>query len=220
MITLQDVLNLPDVHVYIEKADECLKSIGYTEHSHQHVGVVMDRAASILTALGYPERMVELGRIAACLHDVGNIVNRHDHAQSSALMAFRLLDQLGMPADEISDVVCAIGNHDESTGLPINPLAAALIISDKTDVRQNRVRMPVLRVDDIHDRVNGSVIETHFDIDASSRVITLQLTIDTDQCPVMEYFEIFLTRMRLCQRAAKYLNCQFRLMINGATMLS
>lgn len=219
MITIQDVKALPDVDIYIRKADECLKSIGYTEHCYQHVHTVMERASSILNALGYSERLVELVRIAACLHDIGNIVNRHDHAQTSAIMAFRLLDKLGMDPAEISDVVCAIGNHDESTGLPINALAAALIIGDKTDVRKNRVRTPVLRVNDIHDRVNGSVVETSFEIEKDSHVITLKLTIDTNQCSVMEYFKIFLNRMQLCQNAAHYLKCQFKLMINGAMML-
>ena len=219
IITLDDVKALPEMQIYIQKEDDCLKSIGYTEHFFQHVTTVLTRAASILEMLGYPARIVELARIAGYMHDMGNIVNRHDHAHTSAIMAFHILRDMGMPADEIADVICAIGNHDEATGLPINPIAAAIIIGDKTDVRSNRVRMPRLRENDIHDRVNGAVERALFRLDRENRTITLALTIDTEQCPVLEYFEIFLGRMQMCQRAAKFLQCQFKLVINEGLML-
>ena len=219
-ITLDDVKSLKEMQVYIQKEDDCLKSIGYTEHCFQHITTVLERAASILDMLDYPQRTVELARIAGYMHDMGNIVNRHDHAQSSAIMAFYILRDMGMDADEISDVICAIGNHDESTGLPINPIAAAIQIGDKTDVRSNRVRMPRLRENDIHDRVNGAVEKAEFSLDKPTKTVTLSLTIDIDQCPVLEYFQIFLGRMQMCQKAAKYLQCQFKLVINGAVMLS
>ncbi len=219
MITLEDLKAHPEMRVYIQKEDECLKSIGYTEHSFQHVTTVLERASDILKMLDYPERTVELARIAGYMHDIGNIVNRHDHAHSSAIMAFYILRDMGMDPEEISDVICAIGNHDEATGLPINPIAAAIIIGDKTDVRSNRVRWPLLRENDIHDRVNGAVEKAVFTLDHDARTVTLSLTIDTEQCPVLEYFQIFLGRMQMCQRAAKYLKCRFRLVINEGLML-
>ena len=218
-ITLADIRALPEMQIYIQKEDDCLRSIGYTEHCFQHVTIVLERASSILKMLDYPERTIELARIAGYMHDIGNIVNRHDHAHSSAIMAFYMLRDLGMPPEEIADVVCAIGNHDEATGLPINPIAAAIIIGDKTDVRSNRVRMPRLRENDIHDRVNGAVENAVFTLDHDTRTVTLSLTIDTEQCPVLEYFEIFLGRMQMCQRAAKYLQCRFKLVINDGLML-
>lgn len=218
-ITLADIRALPEMQIYIQKEDDCLRSIGYTEHCFQHVTIVLERASSILKMLDYPERTIELACIAGYMHDIGNIVNRHDHAHSSAIMAFYMLRDLGMPPEEIADVICAIGNHDEATGLPINPIAAAIIIGDKTDVRSNRVRMPRLRENDIHDRVNGAVENAVFTLDHDTRTVTLSLTIDTEQCPVLEYFEIFLGRMQMCQRAAKYLQCRFKLVINDGLML-
>lgn len=219
VITLADIKALPEMQVYIQKEDDSLRSIGYTEHCFEHVAIVSDRASSILKMLDYPERTIELARIAGYMHDIGNIVNRNDHAHSGAIMAFYILRDLGMPPEEIADVVCAIGNHDEGTGLPINPIAAAIIIGDKTDVRSNRVRMPLLRENDIHDRVNGAVEKAMFLLDHDLRTVTLSLTIDTDQCPVLEYFQIFLGRMKMCQRAAAYLQCQFKLVINEGLML-
>lgn len=218
-VSYEMVRSLDEAHTLIEKADASLRAIGYTEHSYQHVTTVLERAAAILTMLDYPERTVELVRIAGYLHDIGNVANRCNHAQMSAMMAYHLLDRLGMPVDEICDVVTAIGNHDESTGLPITPMAAAIIIGDKTDVRRNRVRYPVLRVNDIHDRVNGAVDDADFYLSREEKTITLSLRIDTEQCAVLEYFEIFLNRMLLCQKAAKALGCAFKLLINGALMM-
>lgn len=219
VVTLRELQASEEIRTYIVKADDCLRAIGYTEHCFEHVTMVMRRAAAVLEMLESPPREVELARIAGLLHDVGNIVNRHDHAHSSATIAFCLLDKRGMPAPEIADVVCAIGNHDEDTGMPINRLAAAIILGDKTDVRRNRVRSPLLRENDIHDRVNGAVDEADFSLEKESRTITLALTINTELCSVLEYFQIFLGRMQLCRNAASYLGCQFRLVINGAVMM-
>ena len=218
MITWQDVVSDKAVQTYIKKADESLIALGYTEHSFTHVGRVAQVAGEILTTLGYPEREVELARIAGYLHDIGNVVNRVDHAQSGALMAFRILDRMGMDAEEISTVITAIGNHDESTAFPVNAVAAALILADKTDVRSSRVRNHDFSTFDIHDRVNYSAKESHVTIEKDS-YIELNLTIDTSICAVMDYFEIFIERMVLCRKAAERLSLKFRLVINGQTIL-
>ncbi|MCI6636375.1 MAG: HD domain-containing protein [Clostridiales bacterium] len=219
MLSYETIRQNENIRTYIRKADESLRALGYTEHSFAHVTKVAETAGEILSTFGYSTHDVELVKIAGYLHDIGNNVNRCDHAQSGALMAYAILTQMGMPAGEVLDVVCAIGNHDESTGLPINPLAAAIIIGDKTDVRKNRVRTPLLRENDIHDRVNGAVDEAEFLLDRDTHTITLSLHIDTAQCSVIEYFQIFLTRMQMCRRAADSLGCPFRLMINGAVMM-
>lgn len=218
MVTWQDVVNDEAVKTYIKKADESLIALGYTEHSFTHVGRVAQVAGEILTTLGYPAREVELAKIAGYLHDIGNVVNRTDHAQSGAIMAFRILDRMGMEADEISTVITAIGNHDESTAFPVNAVAAALILADKTDVRFSRVRNHDFATFDIHDRVNYSVKESYVTIEKDAH-IELNLTIDTSVCAVMDYFEIFINRMVLCRKAAEKLDLKFRLVINGQTIL-
>ena len=216
MITFETIRNNQDIKTYISRADESLKALGYTEHSFAHVGKVSENAAYILTALGYDERTVELARIAGYLHDIGNLVNRVDHSQSGAVMAFRILDNLGMPADEIATIVTAIGNHDEGTGVPVNPVAAALIIADKSDVRRTRVRKNLdMSAFDIHDRVNYSVWESSLTIPEGNKEIRLDLKIDTEISSLMSYFEIFLERMMLCRRAADKLGLKFTLVING-----
>ncbi len=220
-LTFEQVRDNEEIKTYIRKADESLKAIGYTEHSFAHVVKTAHQAAEILTALHYPARTVELARIAGYMHDIGNVINRKDHAQSGAVMSFRILDKLGMEADELATVVCAIGNHDEGTGAPVNEVAAALILADKSDVRRSRVRPddhPALG-GDIHDRVNYSVEDSRMDLEVDSGQITLTLAIDTEYCAVMDYFEIFLGRMMLCRRAAEYLGLKFRLVINGAALL-
>jgi len=218
MITWQDVVKDEAVRTYIKKADESLTALGYTEHSFTHVGRVAQVAGEILETLGFPEREIELAKIAGYLHDIGNVINRADHAQSGALMAFRILDRLGMEAGEISTVITAIGNHDESTAFPVNPVAAALILADKTDVRYSRVRNTDFATFDIHDRVNYSVKESEVLVEKDSH-ITLNLTIDTTVCAVMDYFEIFMNRMILCRKAAEKLSLAFRLVINGQRIL-
>ncbi len=218
MVTWNDVVNDHAVKTYIKKADESLIALGYTEHSFPHVGKVAELAGRILETLGFPAREVELAKIAGYLHDIGNVVNRVDHAQSGAVMAFRILDRLGMDPEEISTVITAIGNHDESTAFPVNPVAAALILADKTDVRYTRVRNHDSSTFDIHDRVNYSVKNSEVTVAAGDH-IELNLTIDTTECAVMDYFEIFMGRMLLCRKAAEKLSLNFWLVINGQRVL-
>lgn len=217
-ITYQDVIKEQAVKTYIKKADESLLALGYTEHSFAHVGKVAQEAARILITLGYSEREAELARIAGYLHDIGNVINRVDHAQSGAVMAFRILDKMGADPEDIATIITAIGNHDESTAFPVNAVAAALILADKTDVRSSRVRNADFATFDIHDRVNYSVKEAHVRIEKDA-YIELVLTIDTSVCAVMDYFEIFLNRMILCRKAAEKLGLAFRLMINDQQIM-
>lgn len=212
-ITFQDVLEEPSIRTYIQKADESLLALGYTEHSFVHVRKVAEEAADILLTLGCSEREAELARIAGYLHDIGNVINRVDHAQSGAVMAFRILDKMGAEPEDIATIITAIGNHDENTAFPVNAVAAALILADKTDVRYTRVRNADFATFDIHDRVNYSVKEAHVKIE-KEKFIELVLTIDTTVCAVMDYFEIFLNRMILCRKAAEKLGLAFRLTIN------
>lgn len=216
-IKFKDVRANEDIKAYISKADESLTALGFTEHSFPHVLKVASVAKEILETLGYSDHEVELAQIAGYLHDIGNVVNRIDHAQSGAMMAFRLLDRMNMPAADIATIVTAIGNHDESTAFPVNPVAAALIIADKTDVRRSRVRNRSTIQFDIHDRVNYSV--TKSEVLVTDKNICLDLEIDTDVCNLMEYFEIFLSRMMLCKKAAETLSVSFSLVINGQKMM-
>ena len=215
-ITIEQIKNDPSIKSYIEKADESLVSLGYTEHSYAHVGKVATDAKRILLTLGYSEREAELAEIAGYLHDIGNIINRIDHAQSGAIMAFRILDKMGADPDEVATIITAIGNHDEGTAFPVNAVAAALILADKTDVRASRVRNTNFQSFDIHDRVNYAVKRSALEI--AQDEITLDLDIDISVSPVMEYFEIFLNRMLLCRKAAEKLSCRFCLKINGQKM--
>ncbi len=219
IVTYKYIKQNPDIMEYIRRADQALEALGYTEHSFPHVERVAATSAMILETLGYDERTVELARIASIMHDIGNVINRVDHAQSGAVMAFRLLDCLSMPAGEICSVISAIGNHDEGTGQPLDPISAALIIGDKTDVRRSRVRNTDLLTFDIHDRVNYAVevSKVHFSDDNKS--IILELQIDTEISSVLEYFEIFMKRMLLCRRASEYLGVNFEMMINGSKIL-
>lgn len=205
------------VQVYIRQADAALEALGFTEHSFPHVTRVATVAADILEKLGYPERTVELAKIAGYLHDIGNVVNRTDHSQSGAVMAFRILDRMEFPPEEIATIVSAIGNHDEGTGVPVNPVAAALIIADKSDVRRSRVRDQKTVTTDIHDRVNYATLKSDLLLEGDS--LTLDIRVDTAVSSVSEYFEIFLKRMLLCRKAAQTLNLQFHLRINDQTMM-
>ena len=216
MVTYETVRQNADIQEYIHQADKALEAIGFTEHALPHGTKAAVVAAMILTELGYDERTVELAKIAAHLHDIGNVVNRVDHAQSGAVLAFRLLDKMGMEAREIALVIGAIGNHDEKTAFPVNPVAAALILADKMDVRANRVRPKARAAFDIHDRVNYSV-KKH-EVTLTDKEICLTLAIDTEVCAVIEYFEIFMDRMLLCRRAAEKLGLHFALVINGQRM--
>ena len=219
MITLNDVRNNPAVKEYISRADQSLNALGYTEHSFAHVGKVVSSAEYILKTLGYSQRDIELASIAAYLHDIGNLVNRADHSQTGAIMAFRILDNMGMDPSDIATIITAIGNHDEGTGVAVNPTAAALIIADKTDVRRSRVRNNDVSAFDIHDRVNYSVVASKLFINEEKDVITLALTIETKYSSVMEYFEIFLERMIMCRKAAAFLGLRFSLSVNGQILL-
>jgi metal-dependent HD superfamily phosphatase/phosphodiesterase len=218
-MTYQDIKNNDEINTYIRQADQSLSALGYTEHSFAHVTLVAEKAGYILSTLGYPDRTVELVMIAGYLHDIGNIVNRVEHSQSGAIIAFRILDHLGFPPDEIGQIVTAIGNHDEGTGVPVSELAAALILADKSDVRRNRVRNQDASAFDIHDRVNYSVTRSELKINEAHTLIKLKLSVDTHYSSVMDYFEIFLQRMVLCRKAAEKLGLQFKLMINEQQLI-
>lgn len=214
MLTYEEVKKNESIRTYIKAADASLIALGYTEHSFAHVEKVANDAARILMATGHDAHTVELAKIAAFMHDIGNLVNRSEHSQSGAVMAFRILDNMNMPACDIATVVTAIGNHDEGTGVPVNAVSAALILADKADVRRSRVRNSDFTSFDIHDRVNYSVEESVLDIDSERREIRLNLRIDTKISSLMDYFEIFLVRMTLCRRAAEKLGLSFKLRIN------
>ncbi len=218
MITPRTIKENPQILTYIRRADETLAAMGFTEHSTAHVCRVAHLAEKILSSLHYPERTCQLAWIAGYMHDIGNVINRIDHAQSGAVMAFRILDNLGMDADEIATICSAIGNHDEHTAYPVNAVAAALILADKTDVRRSRVRTKDPAQFDIHDRVNYAVEKAATTLTEDGAVL-LELTIDTKISPVIDYFEIFMGRMLLCRKAADRLGLAFRLVVNGQSVL-
>lgn len=218
-VTFEEIWKSEEVNAYIKNGNDNLGVIGFTEHGLAHAKRSSDVARQILQSLGYDARTCELAAIAGYMHDIGNVVNRSDHAQSGALMAFTILNKLQMDPAEIALVVAAIGNHDEGTAAAVNPIAAALILSDKSDVRRSRVRDKGTVAADIHDRVNYAVERSAMEIDSENRTAVLNIVIDTTICPVMEYFEIFLTRMVLCRQAAQFLNLQFELIINDTRLL-
>lgn len=219
MMTYEQLRENEKIKTYILGADDSLKAMGYTEHNFAHVTKAAHTAAYILEDLGYDEHTVELAKIAGYLHDIGNLVNRVDHSQSGALMAFRILDKLDFEAKDIAVIVSAIGNHDEGTGVAVNPVAAALILADKSDVRRSRVRNTDFTRFDIHDRVNYSVVKSELELCDNNEAIKLSLEIDTTISPVMDYFEIFLGRMSMCRRAAESLGLKFKLVINGQSLI-
>ena len=219
MVTYEMLRSNAAINTYITRADESLSALGFTEHSFPHVCGVANTAENILRTLGHSEHDIELAKIAAYLHDIGNLVNRTDHSQSGALMAFRILDRMDMEPEDVATVVTAIGNHDEGVGVPVNAVAAALILADKSDVRRNRVRNQDPSTFDIHDRVNYSVEKYQLLILPEERVARLQLTIDTKFSSVMDFFEIFMKRMMLCRRAAERLGLTFQLMINEQQLI-
>ncbi|MBP2018250.1 metal-dependent HD superfamily phosphatase/phosphodiesterase [Symbiobacterium terraclitae] len=219
VVTFEQVRRDPEVHAYIVKANEMLSAIGFTEHGLRHVGLVAQRAMGLMAELERPERMRELAGIAALLHDIGNIVNRHDHGQTSALLAHSILSRMGMPPDEIAIVMSAIGNHEEEVGNPVHDVSAALILADKSDVHRTRVYNRDVATFDIHDRVNYAVTSSELHAFHDQKVIRLSLVVDTSIIAIMEYFEIFLTRMIMCRRAAELLGCRFELVINENRLL-
>jgi metal-dependent HD superfamily phosphatase/phosphodiesterase len=218
-ITIEDVKANEKVNTYIRRADESLTALGFTEHSFPHVGLVSRTARMILETLGYPEEDARNAEIAGYLHDIGNVVNRVDHAQSGAMMAYRLLDEMGADPEDVATIITAIGNHDEGTAFPVNPVAAALILADKSDVRRTRVRNPAASSFDIHDRVNYAVGKSSIKINEDKTEIILRLEIDTSVSAVTEYFEIFIGRMILCRKAAEKLGLRFVLRINGQKLM-
>ena len=218
-MTYEQVKKDHAVQVYITQADASMEALGFTEHSFPHVTRVSDMAGELLETMGYPQRTVELARIAGYLHDIGNVVNRSDHSQSGAVMAFRILDRMDFPPEEIATIVTAIGNHDEGTGVPVNAVAAALIIADKSDVRRSRVRDKADIALDIHDRVNYSVTDSRLTINEDKTELVLDLTVDTTVSGIMEYFEIFMKRMLMCRKAANKLGLTFRVTINGQSLI-
>jgi uncharacterized protein len=219
VITYEDVKNNKEIRAYINSADKILGIAGYTKHDVGHVAKVAETAAYILKELNYEERDIELAKIAGITHDIGNMINRHEHAQTGALLAFQILRDMGMSPEEIFIVTSAIGNHDEGTGQPISVVSAALILGDKVDVRRSRVRNNDFASFDIHDRVNYAVEKADIHVNKNDKCIQLELTIDTKICSLMEYFEIFLNRMMLCRKAADFLESRFELVMNGTKVL-
>ena len=219
MLTYYDITKNESIKTYIVRADESLGALGFTEHSFAHVMLVAETAGYILKTMGHDDRTVELGKIAGYLHDIGNLVNRKDHAQSGAVMAWSILNDMKFDPAEMATIVTAIGNHDEGTGVPVNTVAAAMILADKSDVRRSRVRNMDISKFDIHDRVNYSVIESSLTINDEKTSVTLELTVDTEFGSVMDYFEIFLSRMILCRKAAEKLGLQFKLVINDQPLI-
>ena len=219
MITLKDIKENPEVDALIRGAQKQLNALGYTEHGHRHISIVSKRAGDILEKLGYPERTVELARIAGYMHDIGNCVNRVDHAHSGAILAYNILKDMGMSVDERTEIMMAIGNHDENTGSAISDISAAIILADKSDVHRDRVVNKNLSTFDIHDRVNYAVTNAKLDLDKKERKIMLNLSIDTKICPVLDYFEIFMDRTMMSKYAAKFLKIWFEFIINDTKLL-
>ncbi len=219
MITLEQVKKNEEVQELIAGAQRQMNAIGYTEHSFRHISIVSNRAGKILEALGYPEERIELVKIAGYLHDIGNCVNRVDHAHTGAVLAYQILKDMGMNTKDRTEIMMAIGNHDEQTGTAVNDISAALILADKSDAHRDRVVNTNMSTFDKHDKVNYAVTNSEFKIDSKTRVATLELTIDTEICPVLDYFEIFMDRTMMSKYAAKYLNIWFELIINGTKLL-
>ena len=219
MLTYEQITNSEAIKTYIIRADESLGALGFTEHSFTHVLHVAEMAGYILQTMGYDARTVELAKIAGYLHDIGNLVNRKDHSQSGAVMAWSILNDMGCDPAEVATIVTAIGNHDEGTGVPVNAVAAAMILADKADVRRSRVRNKDISAFDVHDRVNYSVKKSTLKINEDKTLVKLKLTIDTKYGSVMEYFEIFMQRMILCRKAAERLGLQFKLIINEQPLI-
>jgi metal-dependent HD superfamily phosphatase/phosphodiesterase len=215
LITLKEVKANPKVRKLIDGANEVMKAMGYTEHGHRHVGVVTGIVGYIMENLGSPAREIELAQIGAYMHDIGNVVNRINHPMIGATIAFTILNEMGMDAAEIAPILGAIGNHEELEGIPVSTMSAAIIIADKSDVHFSRVQNPILESFDIHDRVNYAVQKSRVEMVPDDKTIQLTLEIDTTQATVMEYFEIFLSRMVMCRRAADMIGYRFKLSVNG-----
>jgi len=219
VITFEDVKKNEEVQSLINTAQEQLDAIGYTEHSNRHINIVANRCGEILKILGYDEHTIELGKIASYLHDIGNAINRKDHAHSGAILAYQILKEMGMPVEDRTQIIMAIGNHDEETGTAVSTISAALILADKSDVHRSRVTNTNMATFDIHDRVNYAVTDAKLEVNAKERKITLRLSIDTEICPVLNYFQIFMERTMMSKYAAKFLNVWYELVINDTKLL-
>lgn len=219
MITLEDVKKNEELNELIVGSQKQLNALGYTEHSIRHISIVSNRAAQILETLGYPEDRIELAKIAGYMHDIGNCVNRVDHAHSGAILAYNILKDMGMDVKSRTEIMIAIGNHDEQTGTAVSDISAALILADKSDVHRDRVVNQNMSTFDKHDKVNYAVTKAEFKLDKEKRIVTLDLTIDTKICAVLDYFEIFMDRTMMSKYAAKYLDMWFELIINGTKLL-
>jgi len=219
LVKLEDIKNNKLINDFIKSSDDYLGVLGYTEHGFRHVTFVSDTAKYILEKLGYDERTCELAAIAGYIHDIGNVINRKEHGQSSAVIAMEFLDNLGFPAEEIAKIISAIGNHEEEVGEPVNEVSAALILADKSDVHKNRVRNPKMISFDIHDRVNYAVEKSIVEVFVDKKIISVKLSIDTKISQIIEYFEIFMPRIVICRRAANYFGCNYELVINGQKVL-
>ena len=218
-LTYKQIRKNQEINILLERGNEVLGSLGYTDHSAAHAAKVADTAGQILEKLGYSSREAELSRIAGYMHDIGNSVNRCDHAHTGAVLGWQILRELGMPLKETAVIMSAVGNHDEKTGTAVDPISAALILADKTDVRRNRVRNKVKASFDAHDRVNYAVLSSSLVIQKEKKVIQMELELDDSMCSVMDYFEIFMGRMLLCRKAAEKLGLQFKLMINEQQLI-
>ncbi len=218
-ITVEDLKKDHEISVYLACSTKYLGHLGFTEHGKRHASIISDRAFHVLEDLGYEERECQLAAIAGYIHDIGNMINRYNHGATGAVMAYNVISRLGIPPEEIALVISAIGNHEEERGNAINPVAAALILADKSDVHRSRVTNKDFATFEIHDRVNYAANSSKLVVDKHLRRIALEIVIDTNICPVMEYFEIFLARMIMCRRAADFLNCQFSLVINNNQLL-
>ena len=217
-ITYKEIRENKEINLLIEKGNQVMQALGYTEHSKKHAARVAETAGKILKELGYGQKAIELSRIAGYMHDIGNSINRHDHAHSGAALAYQILKGMRMPLEDILVIVTAIGHHDESTGTAVDVVSAALILADKTDVRRNRVQNPNIASFDAHDRVNYAALCTSLEIKEEKKVIQIELELDDAMCTVMDYFEIFLQRMLMCKRAAEVLGCRFKLLANGSKL--
>ena len=219
MISFSDIKNNDEINNLILSSQKQLDALGYTEHAMRHITIVSRRAAEVLEKLGYDQHRIELAKIAGYMHDIGNVVNRTDHAHSGAILAYQILKDMGMDIDDRTEIMMAIGNHDEATGTAVSDISAALILADKSDVHRDRVRNPNISSFDKHDKVNYAVTKSQFTIDAKDRKAILSLTIDTKICPVLDYFEIFMERTMMSKYAAKYLEIWYELYINGSKIL-
>ena len=219
MITVEDVMKNPDVKEFVRNAQRQLDVLGYTEHSERHIGLVSNRAAKILETLGYDEHRIELVKVAGYLHDIGNSVNRVDHAHTGAILAYNILREMGMEASDATEIMMAIGNHDEVTGTAVSDISAALVLADKSDVHRSRVSKTDRTLFDKHDEVNFAVTHSDLVVNTEERKVTLNLKIDTRICPVIDYFQIFMDRTNMSKRAAKYLGLWFELVINDTNLL-